>query len=42
MGEYRSELGIYTWPDLTRLTVPDNPDNVAVLAPVRVGQQGEP
>ncbi len=41
-GEYRIALGIYTWPDLTRLTVPDNPDNVAVLAPVRVGQQGEP
>ena len=42
VGEYRIALGIYTWPDLTRLTVPDNPDNVAVLAPVRVGQQGEP
>lgn len=35
-GEYRIALGIYTWPDLTRLVVPGNADNVAVLTPVRV------
>lgn len=36
VGEHRIVLGIYTWPDLNRLTVPDNPDNVVMLAPVRV------
>lgn len=41
-GEYRVALGIYTWPDLIRLAVPDNPDNVAILAPVRVEREGEP
>ncbi|HRO91396.1 MAG TPA: hypothetical protein PLC06_12930, partial [Promineifilum sp.] len=41
-GEYRIALGIYTWPDLIRLAVPDNPDNVAVLAPVYVEREGEP
>lgn len=41
-GEYRIALGIYTWPDLIRLTVPGNPDNVAVLAPVYVEREGEP
>ena len=41
-GEYRIALGIYTWPDLTRLTVPGNPDNVAVFAPVHVEREGEP
>ena len=42
VGEYRIALGIYTWPDLTRLTVPGNPDNVAVLTPVHVKREGEP
>ena len=41
-GEYRIALGIYTWPDLTRLTVPGNPDNVAIFAPVHVEREGEP
>ncbi len=37
-GDYRIALGIYTWPDLTRLVVPGNADNVAVVAPVRIKQ----
>ena len=41
-GEYHIALGIYTWPDLNRLAVPGNADNVAVVAPVRVNQQGAP
>jgi len=36
-GEFRLQLGIYTWPDQVRLTVPGNADNVAVLPPVRLG-----
>lgn len=35
-GEMRLQLGIYTWPDQARLTVPGNADNVAVLPPVRL------
>ena len=35
-GEYRVALGIYTWPDLNRLAVPGNADNVAVLEPIYV------
>lgn len=35
-GPYSIELGVYTWPDLTRLDVPDDPNDVAVLGPVQV------
>ena len=35
-GDYSLQLGVYTWPSLTRLTVPDSADNVVVLPPVRI------
>ncbi len=39
-GEFRLQLGIYTWPDQVRLTVPGNADNVAVLPPVKLDGDG--
>ncbi len=33
-GEFRLQLGIYTWPEQVRLAVPGNADNVAVPPPV--------
>ena len=35
-GEYRLVVGIYTWPDLTRLSVPGSVDNVVALPPVQI------
>ncbi len=35
-GDYPLQLGVYTWPSLTRLTVPDSADNVVALPPVRI------
>jgi 4-amino-4-deoxy-L-arabinose transferase-like glycosyltransferase len=37
VGEYQLLLGVYTWPDLIRLAVPDNPDNVVVI-PLQLGE----
>ncbi len=33
-GQYQLSIGIYTWPDLTRLSVVDSPDNVIMLPSV--------
>jgi hypothetical protein len=35
-AEYQISLGIYTWPGLNRLNIPDNPDNIAVIASIRI------
>jgi 4-amino-4-deoxy-L-arabinose transferase-like glycosyltransferase len=37
-GDYPLRLGIYTWPSLTRLTVPGSADNVVALPPARIGR----
>ena len=38
-GEYQLWVGIYTWPSLSRLSVPDSSDNVVILPSVRVAGQ---
>ncbi len=35
-GDYPLRLGVYTWPSLTRLTVPGSADNVVALPPARI------
>lgn len=33
-GTYELLLGVYTWPDVTRLTVPNHPENIIRLPPL--------
>jgi hypothetical protein len=35
-GEYALRAGVYTWPDLTRLQVPDHPDDIVELGALDV------
>lgn len=35
-GTYQIVLGIYTWPDIVRLPVPETPDNLVPLPPVTI------
>jgi 4-amino-4-deoxy-L-arabinose transferase-like glycosyltransferase len=37
-GRYALRAGAYTWPDLTRLDVPEHPDDVIELGAVDVGE----
>jgi hypothetical protein len=36
VGQYSLRSGVYTWPDLVRLDIDDNPDNVVELGTVEV------
>jgi 4-amino-4-deoxy-L-arabinose transferase-like glycosyltransferase len=38
-GEYQLWLGIYRWPELERLAVPGNPDNVVILPVIHLIDQ---
>ena len=35
-ARYGLRIGVYTWPDLVRLTVPGNPDDIVELKPIDV------
>jgi hypothetical protein len=38
LGEYSLRVGVYTWPDLIRLDVPEHPDDIIELGSIIVDQ----